>query len=260
MLLSEPAPTPADLRFRLFGFPVRINPFFWLVSLILATGGGKLEPSRAFVWVAVVLVSILIHELGHAFVQRYFGGRPWIVLHGIGGLAICDDCDRSPRSQILISLAGPAAGFIFAIVVAGVLFATGHRIGLTLRGGEPNWEWLGSEYAEVLPMILFDLYFAPYTSNLANQLASALLQVNVLWGLVNLLPVYPLDGGRVARELFTLGDPRRGIVQSLQLSIGAAVLVAVFALTQRSMFTAIMFGLLAVGSYQALAAYRNHWR
>ena len=57
-----------------------------------------------------------------------------------------------------------------------------------------------------------------------------LLHVNILWGLVNLLPIYPLDGGQIARELFTLGNPRAGIIQSLQLSAGAAVLVAAYAL------------------------------
>ena len=73
-----------------------------------------------------MFVSILVHELGHAFVQRYFGGRPWITLYGFGGLASCNDCDRSPRSQIIISLAGPLAGFLFAVVVMIGVWLAGH--------------------------------------------------------------------------------------------------------------------------------------
>ena len=101
MLLGEPAPTQADLHFRLFGFPVRVHPFFWVVSLLLGMGGrDRPIRSNVLIWVAVVFVSILVHELGHAFMQRYYGGHPWITLYGFGGLASCNDCDRSPRSQI----------------------------------------------------------------------------------------------------------------------------------------------------------------
>ena len=53
-------------------------------------------------------------------------------------------------------------------------------------------------------MILFRVYFEPFASDLANHVVADLLQINILWGLINLLPIYPLDGGRVARELFTL--------------------------------------------------------
>jgi Zn-dependent protease len=87
-----------------------------------------------------------------------------------------------------------------------------------------------------------------------------LLQVNIMWGLINLLPVYPLDGGQIAREIFTLASPRAGIIQSLQLSVGAAVLMAVYALTRQLYFTCAMFGFLAYGSFQTLQMYRNHWR
>jgi Zn-dependent protease len=75
-----------------------------------------------------------------------------------------------------------------------------------------------------------------------------------------LLPVYPLDGGQIARELFTLKNPRAGIVRSLQLSTGTAVLVAVYALTQEQFWTCVMFGFLAYGSFRTLQNYQNNWR
>jgi membrane-associated protease RseP (regulator of RpoE activity) len=93
-----------------------------------------------------------------------------------------------------------------------------------------------------------------------DQVIWDLLQVNILWGLVNLLPIYPLDGGRIARELFTLRDARGGIVQSLQLSAGAAVLVAVYAVLKQDIFLAVMFGFLAYGSFQTLQMYRGRWQ
>jgi Zn-dependent protease len=258
MLLGEPPPTGGDLHFRLFGFPVRVHPFFWLVTLLLGMGRPA-EPVKVLVWAPVVFVSILVHELGHAFLQQYFGGRPWITLYGLGGLASCNDCDRSPRSQILISLAGPMAGFVLAALTFAVVVASGRVIGWMPSGSEPDWNRLGIQTAMVQPLALVDIYFEPFASRPLNLVVGDLLQINILWGIINLLPIYPLDGGHVARELFTLGNPRRGIVLSLQLSTGAAVLVAVYALTQQALFTCIMFGLLAYGSYQALQAYRGHW-
>ena len=239
MLLGEPPPTQADLHFRLFGFPVRVHPFFWLVTLVLGMSGGPADPLVTLIWIAVVFVSILVHELGHAVVQRCYGGHPWITLYGFGGLASCDDCDRSPRAQILISLAGPFAGFFQAGFVVSILIAM-QRI----RRFELDW----------VPVI-----WVPFGSQLDLALLF-LLFVNIAWGLVNLLPIYPLDGGRIAREVFTLVNPRAGIVQSLQLSAGAAILVAVYAFTRQLYFMCILFGFLAYGSFQTLQMYRGRWR
>jgi Zn-dependent protease len=241
MFLGEPAPSPADVHFRLFGIPVRVSPWFWGMSLLLGMGGGKADPVNTLIWVGVVFVSILVHELGHAFTQRYFGGHPWITLYSFGGLASCNDCDRSPRSQILILLAGPGAGFAIAALVIAVLAALGRFEGFVL---------------DLVPVrIAFDS--GHYR---ANVLIWYLLVVNILWGILNLLPVYPLDGGQIARELFTLGNPRSGIVRSLQLSVATAVLVAALALMQTQFFTCVMFAFLAYGSYQALQSYRDSWR
>lgn len=249
MLLGEPAPTQADLHFRVFHIPVRVHPFFWLGTLLLGMGGGPADPANTLIWIAVVFVSIVVHELGHAFTQRYFGGHPWITLYGFGGLSSCNDCDRSPRSQILISLAGPAAGFVLAAGVVGILAALGRVVGF-------QWSLIPVQW------IPFDVDFWRMHNKLTprDELIWDLLVVNFLWGIVNLLPVYPLDGGHVARELLTLKNPRAGIVQSLQLSVGTAILVAVYALTKSQFYTCILFGLLAYGSFQALQSYRARWR
>jgi Zn-dependent protease len=257
MFLGEPPPTQADLHFRLFGIPVRVHPFFWIVTLLL--GMGDPEPVRVLIWVAVVFVSILVHEFGHAFTQRYFRGHPWVTLYGFGGLALCNDCDRSPRAQLLISFAGPLAGFLFAGVVIALVAASGRVIGF----GLPNRvspESLDVNSIIVQPMAVFEAYFEPFGSTPLNALIACMLQVNILWGLINLLPIYPLDGGQIARELFTLGNARNGIIQSLQLSAGAAALVAVYALSQKEIYLCLMFGLLAYGSFQTLQQYRARWR
>jgi Zn-dependent protease len=110
------------------------------------------------------------------------------------------------------------------------------------------------------PLTLFAVYFEPFRADVVNTTVADLLQVNIMWGLLNLLPIYPLDGGRVARELFTLRDARSGVIQSLQLSAGTAVLVAAYALLNGKIFMTLMFGFLAYGSFQAWQAYRDRWR
>ena len=249
MFLGEPAPTQADLHFRIFGFPVRVHPFFWVVTLLLGMGGRAADPANTLVWVGVVFISILAHELGHAFMQRFYGGNPWITLYSFGGLASCRDCDRSPRSQILISLAGPVAGFILAGLIVAVLYGLGRVRGFEWSLMPVNWMPFDPQYA------MEHQKFSP-----RDTFVFDMLFVNIVWGLVNLLPVYPLDGGQIAREVFTLGNPRQGVVQSLQLSIGTAVLMAVYALTKEDFYVCLMFGFLAYGSFQALQFYRNHWR
>jgi stage IV sporulation protein FB len=260
-MLGEPAPTPGDLHFRVAGFPVRVHPLFWVVSLVLGMGTGKADPIVTLLWVAVVFVSILVHELGHAVMQRKYGGWPRIVLYGMGGLAICDNCDRTPRSQIIISFAGPAAGFLLAAAIVLLL-----RISSSDTTVVPFWMEPSAELQQldndgkVLPadLLIGTVWFPRFNSWIASVLVSMLLYVNVFWGLVNLLPVYPLDGGRISRELFTLGPHSTGdgIIRSLQLSIAVAVAVAVLALVwMREPFMAFLFGFLAYDSYRALQGY-----
>ncbi len=263
MLLTEPPPSQGDLHLRLFGIPVRVHPFFWVMAVLMGLGGGGKDgtrPAELLSWVAVAFVSILVHELGHAYLQRRYGGHPWITLHGIGGLAACDDCDRSPRAQILISLGGPVAGFLFAAAAVVAIRLSGHVIGLAREDGIP-FENMGVDSVPAVSLFGLNLYWAPFASKAANALMHNILFVNIVWGLINLLPVYPLDGGRISRELCTLSHPRRGIVLSLQISIGVAIaMAAVGLLVWQSWYTAAMFGYLAYINYQTMQAYQqNRW-
>jgi stage IV sporulation protein FB len=237
MLLGEPPPTQADLHFPLLGIPVRVHPFFWVVSLFLGMRGKDTDPTDIMVWIPVVFVSILVHEFGHALMQRRYGGHPRVTLYGLGGLAFCDDCDRSPSRQILILLAGPGAGFLLAGIIVAILKALGHFSRFTL-------DWV-------------PIRILPFDSPMMDLVIEDLLVINIMWGLINLLPVYPLDGGQITRELFTLRNPRAGIIYSLQLSAGVAVLFALYALSRN---TCAMFGILAYNNFQTLQAYRNQWR
>jgi Zn-dependent protease len=260
MFLGEPPASQADLHFRVLGFPVRVHPFFWVVALFMGLGGGKADPLGTVVWVGVVFVSILVHEMGHASVERYYGGHPWITLYGFGGLASCNDGPRTPWRRIFVLLAGPGAGFLLAALVIAAMRLTGHALGFAKSMDSIDLEQLGLEVVTVQPMGPFVAYFQPLNAPAMNHLVGNLLQVNILWGFVNLLPVFPLDGGQIARELFNWRNPRFGTVSALQLSAGTAVLVAAYALLNERFYLGLMFGFLAYGNFQLIQFNQNRWR
>jgi stage IV sporulation protein FB len=256
MFLVEPPRSQGDVHFRLLGVPVRIHPMFWLITLILGLRGSDTPPVEVLIWIIAVVVSIVIHEMGHALVQRHYGGRPRIVLYGMGGLAICEDCDRSSRAQILISLAGPCAGFLFAILLAVFIRALGHGIGVELGSSQITSGPISNDVG--FHLLGGAIFWDQLPNPLANDMLLNLLFINTLWGLVNLLPIYPLDGGQISRELCQIGSPRGGIIQSLRISVVAAAAMAVFGLIWwQSLYTALMFGYLAYASYRTLEAYRQ---
>jgi membrane-associated protease RseP (regulator of RpoE activity) len=254
MLLLEPPRTAYDIHFQVAGIPVRIHPLFWLATLILGTSGswgadGGVDPQagmRLLIWTGAVLGSILAHELGHATLMRRFGEDPRVVLYMLGGLAVSDGAARfragfggrrSAREQFLISLAGPGAGFLLAALTVLLLLAMGGGFQIDLAG---------------FP-IFFRYEMPPGSAMPFTMLIGDLLFINIFWGLINLLPVLPLDGGQAARVLFEVADPWNGTGRCLWLSVitGGAVAVAAGFYLQ-DLFLALLFGSLAVSSYLTL--------
>ncbi len=237
MFLSEPPRTAYDLHFSVLGIPVRVHPMFWAVSVLFGLSGNRQLPEM-LLWVGAVFVSILVHELGHALTARSFGWEPHITLHGFGGLASYQPTYRSPASQILITAAGPGAGFAFALFIWTLLAAGGRHPQIDFNGG-----WM--------PSVDWELF----RSTRLNLLVLYLLFINIFWGLVNLLPVLPLDGGNIAREVLGLMDPRDALRQSLWLSVACAAIVAILAFTRlHDPYLGIFFGYLAYNSFASLQA------
>lgn len=246
-LFQVPPPTRYDLRFNLAGFPVRVHPLFWLIAVLLGYSSGNIL--QILIWVLVVFISILVHELGHALAFRRYGLSSQIVLHFAGGLTVPEstlwgsrwaNVALGPNQNIFISLAGPGAGFILAAAaIVGVILAGGEIIMTRLLGFIP------------IP----GLALLPFGGNLLNMFVTALLWVNIFWGLINLLPVYPLDGGNVARNVLVQVDPVDGVRKSLWVSVIAGALIVIVAFFfLGSLYMAILFGILAFQSYQSLQA------
>jgi Zn-dependent protease len=245
MLLTQtPPPTQYDLRFSVAGIPVRVHPLFWLIALLLGSSGALIEIP---IWILVVFVSILVHELGHALAFRRYGIQSHIVLHAMGGLTIPESTpwgtgwasvSPSPKQEIAISLAGPFAGFLFAVFVMLVAILTGGSL-------------LTSRLFGFLPLPLTAIM--PFGGAILSVFVTMLLWVNVFWGVFNLLPVFPLDGGQVARNVLIQYDPLDGARKSLWVSVIAGGVIAVVGLLlMKSVYIALLFGLLAFQSYQSL--------
>lgn len=245
LLFQQPPVTQYDLNFSIAGIPVRVHPLFWLIAILFGSAGGSLL--FVSIWVLVIFISILIHELGHAFAFRRYGQRSHIVLHFGGGLTIPESVSwgggwasvaLSRGQEIFISLAGPVAGFLFAaIIIAGVVLTGGSVATYKLLGFIP------------LPLVAL----IPFGGALLGTLVQQLLWVNIFWGLINLMPVQPLDGGNVARNIFLQYDPWDGVRKALWLSVIAGSLVALVGLIAfRSLYMALLFGFLAYQSYQSV--------
>ncbi|MBN9518483.1 hypothetical protein J0H58_08190 [bacterium] len=248
-MFAEPERTGYDLNFRLFGFPVRVHPWFWLVTLIF--GANVFDPDRPefiLAWFAIAFVSLLVHELGHALAFRAFGVGSHIILYSFGGLAVPWDTLHGRWRRVAVSLAGPGAGFLLAAVV----WATNQSA-----------QWAGGAPVAAFAYI-------------------ALLYVNLAWGAVNLLPVFPLDGGQVSQEVCLHFFRARGLRVALQISIGTAAVAAAYSLACMlrlpavidflrqmpwwfpvgGLWTLALFGVLAYQSYQLLQQLnwtQSHW-
>jgi Zn-dependent protease len=218
------SPTPYDLRFSLFGIPVRVHPFFWIVSLVM--GWNPHYPKLMLIWVVCVFISILVHEFGHALTAQYFGWPPHIVLYSFGGYASFEPTwGYSTARSILVLIAGPGAGFVLYGLVVGVEM-------LLVRQGV-------------------------HLSDLALDAFSNMEWINLWWGLVNLLPVYPLDGGQISRAALSHWQPYKGVDISLKLSLVTAIGVALMAYRMHHTYPAILFGVLAFENLQAMQGGRR---
>jgi Zn-dependent protease len=168
---------------RVAGIDLYIHATFLLVFLFMPNvGGGGLRAIEAILLICSVFGCVLLHELGHALMARRFGiGTVDITLYPIGGVARLQRLPRAPGAELLIALAGPAVNF----VIAAILYCF-----LVLLGGATAGP------AGSLGVFVFEL-----------------MCINLGLGLFNLVPAFPMDGGRVLRAALSTGLGRARATQ-----------------------------------------------
>ncbi len=189
------------------GTQIRVHLTFLLLLGWLAWGaaqrGGAAAAAGITLFLLAIFFCILLHEFGHIVMARRFGVRtPEVLLSPIGGLARLERMPDEPGQELLVALAGPA---VTAVIVA-VLWAT-----LALTGGSAE-------------PVLFGEAALP-------NLVPGLMWVNIYLLVFNLIPAFPMDGGRVLRALLAR---RKGMVAGTRIAVrigqGFAIALGVFAL------------------------------
>ena len=217
-----------------FGIPLYVNPTFLLLPLyVLVESWG--EGLSGVLFTQVVLLSVfgcvLLHELGHALMGRFFGiSTRDITLYPIGGVARLDSTGGKPHEEIAIALAGPAVNLGIVLLLVPVLlialFAGVLRAPLPGQAsGAGGWPALAASFL------------------MALCLGNAILLV------FNLVPAFPMDGGRVLRALLSLGLPR---LRATEIAAGVGLVVA-FGLALVGVFLLRAPGLVLVAVFVAVA-------
>jgi Zn-dependent protease len=210
----------------ILGSPLYVEPSFFILVVVFVfidlQRGYPIE--RALLWAPTLFFSVIIHELGHAAMIGLLGfGRSLIALGGFGGMTVNDRTGR-PWQNILISLAGPVAGCVFAIVL---LFAFTRSTFLQTDRMMSNW----------FPLMIW---------------------VNFAWAIFNLLPIYPLDGGKILRSgTAWFMTNLRSFKITTWVSMVLALVLVVAGLAQRNYFTAAIAASLLLDNYQRWDRYKQ---
>ena len=186
-----------QVRIRLAGIDVEIQLVFVAWLAILGLASGRNDLTLV-TWTVVAALAVLIHELGHAFAYRAFGVQPRIVLSAVFGLTFGGELP--PARSLVVSLAGPATGIALGLVSMGLATVIGPSDGLA-------------------HVVVEDLAFVGFG-----------------WAVLNLLPIQPLDGGQAVRSLIVTTGWRDAERIALVISILAAAVIGIAALSAGYVF------------------------
>lgn len=167
---------------RLFGIQLEIHYTFVLLLAYYAYNGyqaaGPTGALAALITISLVFVSVVLHELGHSLTALRYGiPVPRIVLLPIGGMAQMARIPKEPKKELILTINGPLVNFVLAAILWGALQCLPERPGLHF-----------------------------FTLNPIDQIR-LLFMWNIVMGLFNLLPIFPMDGGRIFRALLAMKLP-----------------------------------------------------
>src|SRR5882724_3575660 len=218
--------------FKIFGVPIRLHfTFLLLLIFLLFIGIGERQSGASTaIYILALFGSILLHELGHALVARRFGIRTVeIVMFPIGGVSRPERPPK-PGEELWIALAGPAVNLLIA---AGIGW----------------WYWREQGMAPLSELL------DPTDVNLAQRIGVG----NLMLGLFNLLPAYPMDGGRVLRALLALRKSADEATQiAARVSRFLAVAMGLFGLLSSNFLLVFVALFVYLGAAQESAAARGH--
>ena len=201
------------LRFRLFGFPIGIHLSFLLLLVLFIDSG--LSAVAVGLWAVAILLSVILHELGHAATVRRFGGHvEGISIYALGGATVWRESGRQLRAwkHFVIAAAGSGVGLFAGTGLYAFVLAGGMGEPARLIIDKPWRIHLGvaDRYGEYLVFLV-----------------GAFIWVSVVWGLVNWLPVGGLDGSKMLQVVLVkvLGPSGDLHARIIGVIVGAAAAV-----------------------------------
>jgi len=276
------------LSWKMWDISFAIHPSFWIWNAIFGfilyqpiagrNAGGDLLTKELLIliaiWVGCNFLTVIVHEMGHAFTGRVMGQPGEVTLSGLGGQAVGAYLELSPKQRLLVTFMGPGAGFLFAFFLVAV------------DGSVWNWcmNWFGTPFWMslkcnwyLIDFINPDLHkghiedrineFHIYTIGMM-----LLFTINLINNIMNLLPIIPMDGGMLFKEVCVMIWPTAGLKIafgfSFLLAAGCTIYMLLYVLVKYRVlskpelwypfalpeFSLIIFGSLA---FQCLAAYQK---
>ena len=206
------------------GIPVKIHWSFGLLLLWVAyeTSRGGFEPWLVLISIGIVLsvfFCVILHEFGHALAARKFGVHTFdIIMTPIGGIARLERMPDGRGQEFWVAIAGPVVNF----VIVGLI-------------------WLGFVILKGEALPLFSMAFWDF-ENGASSYFKVIMLANGYLGTFNLLPAFPMDGGRMLRSLLSLRMDRNKATQIASYT-GQAIAIGMFSLgLMRSQPTLTLIG------------------
>jgi Zn-dependent protease/predicted transcriptional regulator len=233
----------------LWGIDIQVHWSFVLILVYGAFvfGGGFASPVLGALYGILVIIllfaCVLLHELGHALTAKYFKVNvPYITLLPIGGVAQLERMPKRPMHEFLIAIAGPAVNFALVILLLPVVILA---VGLSMRAG------VMTNVNEIFAMIQ-----RPGFTGLMVNLAA----MNLVLALFNLLPAFPMDGGRVLRALLAMVT---GYVRATRYAVFVgrfmAILFAVIGVAQFNVILLLIAFFVYVGGRGELEAVESRY-
>jgi len=165
---------------RFSGIDLKIHATFaiiilWVIYNHIIAGDDLRTTVESLIFVLTIFTCVILHEFGHALTAKKYGIKTLdIILLPIGGVARLERMPEDPKQELWVTLAGPAVNVLIAFIIFLILFLTGSPI----------------------PLVNTDFFTDSFLANL--------MALNIILVVFNMLPAFPMDGGRVLRALLAL--------------------------------------------------------
>jgi Zn-dependent protease len=202
------------------GVPVHFSIWYLILMVFFVQDMGG--PVEMVLFGIAMTVSLLVHEMGHAMVAKWQGLDPSVTLHGMGGHCTHLPASSAKRDAVLVA-AGPGAGLALGLFAGAILL-------VVAKAGAPM----------------------PYV---ADQFLTYMLWIGIVWSIFNLLPIFPLDGGKLTRlALLRVFGPKSGHkiahISSLVFCAGGLAM----AIVTKQIFVGLIVAYFAYQNWQLLQA------